>query len=572
LTIFLLYHPCYAKEDEETYDISLVKTADVGKTNEVREIDGKKVLAETYTVKDGEHLWQILREKKLLEKRNLLELISTLKRLNGSLGNIDMIHPGDKIIIPLAISPVEGASKPEKTLETETVPIEALKDIDLDEYVVKQGDSIIKIIEGRYDIPHKVLYNEYLSKLKELNPSIKDLNHVYPGQRVRMPIYSSQMVRAQIKEPKPVAEPMTETQKGDIKRIARQLGEIFTLMGEQWLQKGEHFFPLKTGGQLKLNADSYPIVDLGSGKKVIVDLYDDLPEKMGDLITSNWDNYGIVHLEGDDDLSKAFDRILKICGYKKIYGAGEPFVSGREIPIRITADVIIEQDRGSVSGLKNLTAINFCNEDSPRTPKAVVDFLESSGIKIIDYPTLPETEKINYDDLDVMDSTDNLYTFVKQLLDITGQDYSTNVELPVYQSERADLNLDVKVDFSVKVNGRDNIIDLSGLGMDIINLLQEHQVMVHSVSNKRSSSDNLIGLLDFLGIKYEARLNQFLSTNGPESKNIMISIQGIKFSDKNSKNIFASSLKLPREIIRFLNMNSFRVLQMPVNFTASKGE
>jgi len=572
LTIFLFYDPCSAKEDEETYNISLVKTADMAKKDEIHEIDGKKVLTELYTVKDGDHLWKILREKNLLEKRNLVELISILKKLNGSLVNIDKIHPGEKIIIPLVISPIAGVSDLAKATPPETVPLQAINDMELEEYVVKEGDSISKIVEGRYDIPPKDLYNEYLSRLKEINPSIKELNSIYPGQKIRLPIYSPKVVRLPIKEIQTVTEHMTEAQKKDIKLIAGQLGEIVTLIGEQWLQTGEHFFPLKTGGQVKLNAESYPIVDLRSGKKVIVDLYNDLPEKMGGLITSNWDNYGIVHLDGNDDIKKAFDRIISNCGYKKIYGPGESFASNGEIPLRITADRIIEQDQELSAERKNITVINFCDDRISRTPEVIINFLESSGIKVIDYPPLPATGEIAYNDMDILDVKDNSYSLIETLLDLTGQNYSTNVELPVYQSEKADFNLVIKADFSINSSSRGYIIDLNGLGTDIIDLLKEHQFMVYSISKKKSSFDIVTGTLDFLGIKYEAKPHQFLSTNGPESKNIIINIQGINFRDSNSKDIFATSLKLPRQLIRFLNMNGYRVLQLPVNFANSMAE
>jgi hypothetical protein len=567
LTILLSYSLCSAKNDDETYNISLVKTAEVGKTGQVHEVDGKKVIAETYTVKDGDHLWQILREKKVLEKRNLSEFISVLKKLNGSLDNIDMIHPGEKIIIPLVISPIGGISASSKESQPEAVPLEAINDVDLEDYVVRQGDSIIKIVEERYDVPHKELYNEYLSKLKEINPFIKDVNSVYPGQKIKLPIYSPRVVKMPIKV-QPVIEPMTGPQKEAIKVIAGQLGEIFTLMGEQWLQTGEHFFPLRASSQLKLNAATYPIIDLSNGKKILVDLYNDLPEKMENLITSNWSDYTVIHLDGKDDLKTAFGRVVQVCGYKKIYGAGEPFVSDGETPVRITADRIIEQDQAS-SSTKRISVINFLDDNNFRTPESLRRYLELSGIKIIDYPSRPETEKTVNENLDLLDATDNLNSFIKTLLDATGQIYKTNVELPVYQNERTDINLAIKADFSIQAEGKDHIIDLSGLGKEIINVLQEHQMMVYSIPGKRKSSEIMQGLLEFLGLKHDAGAHQFSSANTPDSHNISIAIEGITFKDANGKEVFATSLKLSPDLIRVLNAKGYRVFQMPITFTTS---
>jgi hypothetical protein len=569
VTVVLLFHGyCTAKEDEDTYNISLVKTADVGKANQVKELEGKKVLTESYTVKDGEHLWQILREKKLLENRNLLELISVLKKLNNSLENIDMIHPGDKIIIPLVISPIGAISSPDKVSQIETVPLEEINNADMEDYVVRQGDSIIKIVEERYDVPHQALYNQYLTRLKELNPFIKDLNSVYPGQKIRLPIYSPKVIRMPIKEAEPVSEPLTGTQKEAIKIISGQLSDIFALMGEQWLQSGEHFFPLKSGGQLKLNAAVYPIVELANGRKIIVDLYNDLPEKMGSLITSNWDNYAIVHLEGKDDLKQAFDKVLQVCGYKKIFNAGEPFVSGGQYPMRITADRIIEIGQGAAG---RILAVNFTDVNGPHAIGALKKLLESSGIKIIEYPVPQESLKGADENPDIIDTKDDLNWLVTTLLDMTGQKYSTNMELPVYQSEKSDINLAVKADFSFQTGGQDHIIDLSGLGKDIISLLKEHQVMVYSLSRKRKSVEIMSGLLEFLGIKYDAESHQFsLEKNGTESQNILLNIEGITFRDANGKDIFATSLNLPQELLSFLNMNGYRVLKMPATFSAPK--
>lgn len=571
-TVLLLASPCNPQEDEETYNISLVKTAEPDDSEEIHEIDGKKVLTETYTVKDGDHLWQLFRERELLENRNLAELLSVLKKLNSSLENIDLIHPGQKIIIPLAISPVKGLSFTAEAGPVETVSLESLDGIDLEEYVVEQGDSIIKIVEDLYEIPQQELYNEYLTRLKQLNPGIKDLNIVHPGEKIKLPIYSPKVVRQPIKEAQPVSEPMTEEQKEGIGVVAGQLAEILTSMGEQWLQTGEHFFPLKTGGQLKLNAESYPIIELKSGKKVIVDLYNDLPERMGNLITSNWDNYGIVHVESNDDLEKAFNRITAACGYKKIYGSGEPLVLGGEIPLRITADSIIEREQGSASGKNRIAVINFLDDDEARNPDVIISYLESLGIKVVDYPALKERTEVNYYEQDIIDSRDDVRSLIDTLLEISGQDYSADKELPVYANGQGDYNLVIKADFSVNISGRDYIIDLSGLGKDVINLLEERRFMVHSISSGDSPSDIVTGVFDFLGIRYDTGQHKFFSINGPETRNIILDVRGITFRDSNLKNVFATSLRMSRELILFLNMNGYRVLQLPAAVASAEGE
>jgi hypothetical protein len=109
LLVFLLpLSPAFSQEGgEETYSISLVQTAESDK--EIHELEGRKVLAETYTVQKGDHLWQLLRERGLLEKSETPRVARrTQEAEHVTFPNLDLIHPGEKIVIPLILSPVKG--------------------------------------------------------------------------------------------------------------------------------------------------------------------------------------------------------------------------------------------------------------------------------------------------------------------------------------------------------------------------------------------------------------------------------------------------------------------------------
>ena len=304
------------ENEEETYAISLVQTAEEDK--EIVEVEDKKVLAETYTVTKNDHVWQLLRERDLLSKHNLSEVLATLKELNRSLTNLDMIYPGQKIVIPLVITPLDGEPRvAEETIEYPLeasrevpVPPEEIKDLDLENYTIKPDDALIRVINSRYDISEKEL-SDYLRLVKRLNPSIEDLNIVHPGQSVKLPVWSPQTVKVPILTPPPSSpsSPGDKAQKPELAVLGHQLGEIFTQMGEEWTQTGDHFIPLQSGGHMNLKTESYPILNLVSGYKVIVDLNNELPENMARLIESIWETYRIIHLSEDDDLRMAFHRM-----------------------------------------------------------------------------------------------------------------------------------------------------------------------------------------------------------------------------------------------------------------------
>ncbi len=560
----VLCRPCVAQEsqqeEEETYSISLVQTAQVD--GDIHEVNGKKVYTESYNVKKGDHIWNILRNKGLLEKRNLMEILDVLKRLNTSLTDLDLIYPDETIIIPLEISPAEGDYLSEDVEELPLASLEGIEGLEL--YTVKKGDSLIRVVKSLYGVPQKELYNEYLDQLKRLNPSIKDLNRILPGQKVRLPIYSPQAVRMPIK-PSATRAKSREGTEEDLRFIAFQLGEIFTLIGEEWLQTGEHFIPLKNGGQISLNADLYPIINLRNGKRVIVDLFNDLPEDMSDIITSSWGNYGIVHLESGVDLKEAMGRIMILCDYRKIQGIKEPLVLGGDIPLRITADWIIDRVSGESTGGQDIIIINLLDDESSGTPASVRAFLKGFGIKTVDYPTFPESEEEYEKATEVFGRmAGDMYALVEELLGLKGAEFSRDQEIAIYPDEKDDFNLVIKADFLFDAHGRDHIIDMSGLGPEIMSLLDEHGFRVLSIPEQKGSFAIVTRALDFLDMEYDSGPHIFWAAERSELRNIKLEIPGIIFRDHEARNIFATHINIPQEITGFLHDKGYEILFLPL--------
>jgi LysM repeat protein len=563
LLIILSFSPSSAREktEEETYSISLVKTAEVDK--QIYKVGKKRVLTETYSVQKGEHLWQILRQKGLLKKRNIREILSTLKKLNRSLTNLDLIHPGQKIIIPLTISPIEGIPILALKVPPTPFPIEKLKELDLENYTVKRGDSLIRVVQGRYNVPDHIVYNEYLNFVKKLNPSIKDLNLIYPGQIIRLPIYSAQKISMPI-EPAPPPKSKPQAQKKSMNTIGSHLGQIFTLLGEEWVQSGEHMIPLKSGGQINLKADSYPIINLSTGNRVIVDLHNNLPKKMGDLITSNWTNYQIIHLGKEYDLRRSLNTILPACNYGKVYGLGEPLVLGGDIPLSITADWMIRLNPGVSDEGGQIVMITLSDDFTQRTPQAIRSYLNSLGIRAIDYPQADMASDKSTKKVEVLKVGD-ASALIELILKLTGHKFSGKVEIPIYKRQKKDFKFVIKADYLLNVGGKDCIIDLSGLGTEIISLLEEHQFRVLPLSGEKDPSFILSRTLKFVGVKFDSDPHSFLANDRDESRNIRLTIPGIVFRDRKGKSVLTTHITLPTEIVTFLSQRGYTILSLPLS-------
>jgi LysM repeat protein len=148
--------PALAQEGEKTYAISLTKTAGL-QQGKIQKVKDKKVLVSPYVVAKGEHLWEILRKKKLLKMGKIGEVLSILRELNPALGNLDLIQPGQQILIPLRIVPVSGVGSGTAPI-VEKMDLADLKNLKMENYTVQPGDALTRVIEGRYHVPAKRLY------------------------------------------------------------------------------------------------------------------------------------------------------------------------------------------------------------------------------------------------------------------------------------------------------------------------------------------------------------------------------------------------------------------------------
>jgi LysM repeat protein len=567
LVILFASRQAFSQTGDDTYSISLVQTAEVDKhqNKEVREVDNRKVLAENYTVKKGDHLWQLFREREMLQNKDLTELIAVLKRLNPSLTNLDLIYPGQKVVIPLKLTPLKGIPLLAQASPEKTLPLEALKDLDLENYTVRSGDALIRVVRDRFHVSEHDISGQYLQILKRVNPAIEDLNHIYPGQVVKLPVFSSYIVHAPIEHEKPPAPTPKKKPAVQLADLDKQLTGIFSLMGEEWLNTGEQFIPLKSGGQIDLKGDAFPILNLSNGNRVIVDLHGELPERMAQVITSNWDSYRVVHLSKEDDLKKALDKIIPECGYYRVYKRGEPLELVGDIRIRMTADWIIQPLPPPEKGLGPMTLITLTDKGTGRMPPEIRSFLEGMGLKVIEYPPSEPSKPVSLANVETLNPGNDIPGLVEMVLNLRGQAFSRDVEVPVYQGEKARFNMLIKADFFLYVGGKETIIDCSGLGEDTLALLRDQGIPVLSLHDEKDPSLAVSRVLEFIGVQFDSKPHPFMAEGRGDTRNIEMTIPGIVFKDDHGQNIFASRLKLPDQIVGFLSQKGYRVLRLAVS-------
>ena len=69
----------------------------------------------------------------------------------------------------------------------------------------------------------------------------------------------------------------------------------------------------------------------------------------------------------------------------------EPLILAGDIPLRITADWIIQLAPEQSAEKENIVIVTLCNDKNSGTPAAIKGFLKGLGIRTVDYPSTPET-------------------------------------------------------------------------------------------------------------------------------------------------------------------------------------
>ncbi|UCG11215.1 MAG: LysM peptidoglycan-binding domain-containing protein [Deltaproteobacteria bacterium] len=160
-----------ARLREDTAQLDFVKT------DTIRSFEGKQILCEEYTVKRGDYVWKILRKKGHTSSDQLRHWGKVLSAFNPEVKNLNEIYVGQMLVVPVRFMP-EGQVEQSKPTQKQTTT-----------YKVRPGETLVSILRHRFHYPDKIIFNEILNLVEELNPDMENLNRIQPGQPLVIPLH-----------------------------------------------------------------------------------------------------------------------------------------------------------------------------------------------------------------------------------------------------------------------------------------------------------------------------------------------------------------------------------------------
>jgi len=384
---------------------------------------GKQSFFETHTVGKGDTLWKILERNGALTPDRYVERLKEFRRANPQVADPSHLLSGQKILVPSGGRP------------------EAKDDGRVIDYTVVRGDSLTKILSSR-DVPRRQ-WKRYLDVIQEINPSIKDVNRILAGKRLRLPTegYFTEAVaaaepgkaeiasdspgpaapaltrdvppgpgqdalaagkpEAELRVPKPVsptasvietgkAKPSEETVTPPTRSPYRGLlSDLFLAIGEKWIDRGTMYLPLPSGGDAVLQLSDFPVVRFSGGAEALIDFRGGIPPRVADAISNQWKSLRIVSLADAGGAGDRIDRILRVSGYHSVKeGISRPVEMGETVSVALPARWIIQRTEDSLrSG--DLILLKEVPEKPDPEFLAVLRYARRIGLRVLPYADDP---------------------------------------------------------------------------------------------------------------------------------------------------------------------------------------
>jgi LysM repeat protein len=350
----------------------------------VERCGSRDIVCDPYTVREGDYVWEILRRKGCIVKDDFPGFISILKRLNPHIKNVNRIYPGQRILIPL--KRIEPKERPlDGSARYITIPI--IPDVLYRTHKVLSGECISRIVTVHTGLRWDQLPKNYVQALKQLNPAIKNMDLIYPGQSIFIPeLPAKAPAHTVAATPAPLVLSAAETlppAEGSTQGWHRVVSKTVALLGGKLLASGQCYFPGKDQDYLALDLAAFPVIELEDGRHLIVQLQEGLSEDLEKRIRSFWEPLVIIRLDPGEPGTAVADRVFRALSCERVRKIlNFPELDGG-IPVTLRGDWILlqEVDKGKRAQYYCITLIENPQE---RTSSAVVEYMAKRDIHIVE--------------------------------------------------------------------------------------------------------------------------------------------------------------------------------------------
>jgi hypothetical protein len=593
----------FAQEVSETKSLSFTKNVVVKKYKQ------GEVHAEPYRVQEEDTLWKILIDGYGVKDNQFYFFCRITKSLNPDLQDADQLVPDQLLLIPYKY--ITHFNIPTDTMRAVVRNILSanISQMSTEDHTISEGEHLAQVLRDMYNIPDDLIFDEYLDLIKRLNPGLYDVDLVTPDQKIVLPSVAAYQLSPRVQEApgdvgtKEVIEKEAVTKKDlsqeslaaeklqttntkgspvsedpRFKTVARNMprskeaymesmSSIADTFKGELHRMGDVSIPLMEESRITIDTNTFPILQLTSEKRLIMDYGGDLPPDLVDLVQFEPGNYEVVTLNEHENMRSVLDKLFDAAGYFSVDKSRNPLVVGDQVQFEISGDWVIYRDEF----MEDIMVVNVIEKGDQPVDGQLKNSADSFGVEMIDLYMTEEGETAPVPAL--VESSDcpgdipainvsNGTALVDSLLGLLGQQYRKDYTLKLFQGKSEGFDVEVKADRFFEQGGIRHIITFRPLSKNLTDVIAKQGDRVLSMPDLVDNpSEAIVDVLRFMQLSYDAPRPGFFDASGGK-KRVGLFIPGVLIKREKQEDILLTAAPLKKEIYQFLTNHKVKIVSM----------
>ena len=280
------------------------------KQYKIYEYKGEKFLCEPYVVQKDDWLYKIFRRKGVISTENFSLFINIFSSINPGVNNIDVIEPGESILIPLRKIKKDDYKEKEPGI----VQVPVIKYANIPEmfrpfiatHKVKKGEFVSTLLDKRFLNKDGSISKQGIKAFNLSNPNVKNIDLIYEDSSIFLPdpellskpwfksLFAKQagnlnIRKAKVKNKIDAPPRVNEYQNAQLEKYA-------SLIGGTLSSSGNYYVPDQNNNMSKIDLSITPIIKLENGQKILLIPEGVYNENMIAGLKKRWENIKIQRI------------------------------------------------------------------------------------------------------------------------------------------------------------------------------------------------------------------------------------------------------------------------------------